>query len=132
MTVTRTNRCISQTLVSASNFVSSAWATFPILIIPSQINRKPDDGHSRKAGRLSNLASSQEVRFQRLGNLCDLENAISNIEKAAQLTNDDHPTKSLYLAHLGETQIALGFLVDLESAVSNTGKAVELTDDNHP
>jgi len=95
-----------------------------------------DDGHPGKPGYLSNLGDCQHTRFQRLGDLSDLENAISNYEKAVQLTDDGHPSKPGRLSNLGNGQQAcferLGDLSDLENAISNQEKAVELTDDGHP
>jgi len=51
-------------------------------------------------GRLCNLGNAQERRFHRLGQLADLENAISNQQKAVELTQDDHPNKSTYFSNL--------------------------------
>jgi len=50
---------------------------------------------------VSNLGSGQRTRFERLGDLSDLENAISNYEKAVELTDDRHPNKPMYLSNLG-------------------------------
>jgi len=41
---------------------------------------------------LNNLGISQETRFEHLGELVDLENAIFNKQKAVELTDDGHPT----------------------------------------
>jgi CHAT domain-containing protein/tetratricopeptide (TPR) repeat protein len=68
--------------------------------------------------------------------LADLENAISNIQKAVNLTHDGHPSKPMYLLNLGSSQHSrfgrLGELADLNSAISNTQMGVDLTDDGHP
>jgi CHAT domain-containing protein len=84
----------------------------------------------------SNLGITQQTRFNRLGDLSDLENAISNNAKAVDLTDDGHPIKPGRLLNLGNAQLTrfnrLGDLSDLENAISNTRKAVDLTDDTYP
>ena len=66
----------------------------------------------------------------------NLENAISNLEMAVQLTDDGHPDQPRYLTNLGSAQQVcfkhLGDWSDLENAISNLEKAVQLTDDEHP
>ena len=78
----------------------------------------------------------QQTRFLCLGNLSDLENAISNKEKAVALTVDGQQKKPGYLSNLGtafHTRFQhLGNLLDLENAISNTEKAVGLMDDRYP
>jgi tetratricopeptide (TPR) repeat protein len=95
-----------------------------------------DDGHPDKPVYLSHLGSSQQTRFGHLGELVDLENAISNQRRAVELADDKHPSKPAYLLNLGISQHTrfgrLGELADLENAISNQQKAVELTDDGHP
>jgi tetratricopeptide (TPR) repeat protein len=74
--------------------------------------------------------------FKRLGNLSNLENAVSNIVLAVDLTFDGHPYKPMFLWNLGNSQRlrfeCLGDLSALENAISNFKKAVELTDYEHP
>ena len=81
------------------------------------------------------LGNNQQTRFQCLGELTDLEKAISNLEKAVALADDRHPAKPLYLSNLGNSQEAhfkhLGKLSDLERVISNQQRAVKLTDDEH-
>jgi hypothetical protein len=71
-----------------------------------------------------------------ISELTDLENAISNAQKAVELTDDGHPNKPMYFLNLSISQHThferLGELADLENAISNAQKAVELTDDGHP
>jgi len=71
-----------------------------------------------------------------LGDLFDLENSLSNHNKAVELTADGHPIKALRLSHLANSQEKrferLGNLPDLENCLSNREKAVELTVDGHP
>jgi hypothetical protein len=79
---------------------------------------------------------AKRLMFGRLGDISDLENAISNQEKAVKLTDDGHRRKPERVSGLGIAQRVrfehLGNLSDFENAISNTEKAVELTDDGHP
>ncbi|TDL13607.1 hypothetical protein BD410DRAFT_846786, partial [Rickenella mellea] len=94
------------------------------------------DNHPNKPGLLDNLGSSFTRRFARLGDLADIEHAISNHERAAQLTSDNHPGKPSYLTGLGNSFLTrferLGDLTDIEHAISNHERAVQITPDNHP
>ena len=78
----------------------------------------------------------QFKRFQQLGSLPDLEEAISNLSLAVNLTDDGHLRKPAFLSNLGLAQQTrfkhLGNLSDLENAIWNEAKAVDLTDDGHP
>lgn len=51
------------------------------------------------------LGSSQQARFERLGEMADLEYSICNLRRAEQLTDEGHPDKAIYLAHLGDALI---------------------------
>ncbi|KIM83489.1 hypothetical protein PILCRDRAFT_69143 [Piloderma croceum F 1598] len=90
----------------------------------------------RDLGDLDSAGVRLWERFQAQGELTDLENAISNQQKAVELTDDEHPGKPGRLSNLGISQRTrfgrLGELADLENAISNQQKAVELTDDGHP
>jgi len=44
------------------------------------------------------------IRFERLGELTDLENSISNVQKAVQFTDDGHPNKAAYPSNLSISQ----------------------------
>jgi hypothetical protein len=55
----------------------------------------------RLAGDLSELAMSQLTRFERLGELTDIEDCISNVQKAVQFIDDENPNKAAYLSNLG-------------------------------
>ena len=50
-----------------------------------------DHGHRGEPFHLSGLGIVQQVRFEHLGNLSDLENAISNTGNAVKLTDDGNP-----------------------------------------
>jgi CHAT domain-containing protein len=70
---------------------------------------------------LSNLSTSQQTRFKSLGVLVDVENSISNLGKAVELTDDGHPDKPMYLSNLGNSLHMrfehLGERLDLVAAV---------------
>ena len=53
---------------------------------------------------LSNLATSQSLHFERLGDLTDLENAILHFKVAVKLKRDDHPDKTMHLSNLASSQ----------------------------
>jgi hypothetical protein len=86
--------------------------------------------------KLETHGINQLNRFDRLHELADLEDAILNLKRAVELTNDGHPTKPSRLSNLGSSQAIrfkhLGQLADLENAIANQQKAVELTDNGHP
>ena len=94
------------------------------------------DGHPNKPRRLNFLGHCFFTRFQRLGRLNDLDDAISRQKEAVRLTLDGHPDKPGRLNNLGCSVQArfqrLGQLNDLEDAVSRGKQAVDLTPDGHP
>jgi len=79
---------------------------------------------------LTNLGLGQLKRYERLGGLDDLEDSISNMEKAVRLTKYGrrHPNKSICLSNLGlgllKRYQRLGTLNDLEDSIWNTEKAL--------
>lgn len=91
-----------------------------------------DEDPSRSA-HLFNLGTAQKTRFERLGDLTDLEIAISNLEKAISLTGDGHPDKPVRLSALAQIyETRFEHLGDLENVISNLEKAISLTGDGHP
>jgi len=60
------------------------------------------DIHTRQHTFLPRLG--QRTRFDRLGELTDMEDCILNLQKAVQLTDDGHPNKAAYLSNLGGSQ----------------------------
>ena len=94
------------------------------------------DGHPDKPLCLSNLGIALQTRFNRLGNLADIENAILSHQKAVDLTPDGHPNKPRYLFNLGSSfgtrYNPLRNLGDIENAILNHQKAVDLTPEAHP
>ncbi|KIM76596.1 hypothetical protein PILCRDRAFT_12648 [Piloderma croceum F 1598] len=85
---------------------------------------------------LYNLGLSQETRFKRLSDLSDLENAISNCQKAVELPDQEQSDQPLYLVGLARCQQTrferLRDLSDIENTISNIQKGVELTADANP
>jgi hypothetical protein len=84
---------------------------------------------SRKHQDLSSIA--QRLHFQHLGDLSDLENAISNMERAVSLTDDSHPNKPMFLSNLGVTQRNrfehLGEMTNFLACVSSFKAAAQST-----
>ncbi|KAG6373736.1 hypothetical protein JVT61DRAFT_5876 [Boletus reticuloceps] len=79
-------------------------------------------GHPDKPICLNDLGSSLKTRFQRLGELTDLENAISMLRDAIDLTPQGHPAEPSYLNNLAGS-LFIRFerhkeLRDLEKAIS--------------
>ena len=83
-----------------------------------------------------NLANSFRARFDRLGDLSDLKQAISRHGDAVALTPDGHSDKPRCMNNLGNSFFIrferLGELSDLEQAISSHRDAVDLTFDSHP
>jgi tetratricopeptide (TPR) repeat protein len=81
------------------------------------------------------LALECDIRFQRLGNIADLDMAILNITRAVDLTSDGHKYQAESHARLStalKTRFdQLGDLSDLENAILNIQKAVDLTPNGH-
>ena len=77
-----------------------------------------------------------KARFDRLGELSDLECAISTLSLGVDLTPHGHPDRPACLTNLGNSLITrfdhLGVLSDLEDAISGHRDAVDLTPHDHP
>ena len=93
-------------------------------------------GHPGNAAIISNLGSMLHTRFERRGEIADLDAAINAGQQALDLTPPGHPNLPLYLSNLG---IALhtrfgraGDWQDLDAAIGLGRKAVELTPPGHP
>ncbi|KAF8555898.1 hypothetical protein OG21DRAFT_784229 [Imleria badia] len=76
------------------------------------------------------------ARFERLGELSDLEDAISRHKAAVDFTPESHPYKPTCLNNLGNVFLTrferLGELNDLEDAISRHRDAVDLAPHSHP
>ncbi|KAJ6599666.1 CHAT domain-containing protein [Mycena sp. CBHHK59/15] len=94
------------------------------------------DGHPDKPSRLNNLGGSLFRRFERLGELDDLNQSLSRFEAAVALTPDGHPDKPGWLNNLGNSLLSrfehLGDLNDLDQSILREEAAVALTPDGHP
>ncbi|THU78772.1 hypothetical protein K435DRAFT_811271 [Dendrothele bispora CBS 962.96] len=93
------------------------------------------DGHADKAKHLTSLGSAFQSRFEHLGRLGDIENAILVNQQAVDLTPDGHAGKAAQLSNLGHAFQSrfkrLGELRDIENAILVTQQAVDLTPDGH-
>ena len=96
----------------------------------------PRGGHPEKPAHLSNLGNSFLARFERLGEVSDLDDAISRLSDAVDLTPHGHSRKPVRLNNLGDSLRTrfkrLGELSDLEHAVSTLRGAGDLTPRGHP
>ena len=85
---------------------------------------------------MDNMGCNQLNRFWNFGNLTNLQDAISNIENAVELMDDECPSKPELFSNLGIAQSSrfdqFGNLSDLENAISNIKKAADTTYDGHP
>ncbi|CAE7187896.1 unnamed protein product [Rhizoctonia solani] len=94
------------------------------------------DGHPELPSRLGNLAVCYNERFERLGELNDLEQAIAYESRALESTPDGHPHLPIRLANLAvsysERFGRLGEPEDLEQALAYGSRALESTPDGHP
>ncbi|KAJ7919737.1 CHAT domain-containing protein [Mycena leptocephala] len=94
------------------------------------------DGHPDKPGRLNNLGNSLFRRFERLGDLGDINKSVLTFEDAFKLTPDSHPDKPSLLNNLGNSLFRrfewLGDLSDINKSVLMQEDAVQLTPDGHP
>ncbi|CAE6478803.1 unnamed protein product [Rhizoctonia solani] len=86
--------------------------------------------------RVSNLGVSYRDRFQRLGELEDLEKSIEHETRALALTPDGHPYMPDRVSNLGVSYRdrfqRLGELEDLERSIEHKNRALALTPDGHP
>jgi tetratricopeptide (TPR) repeat protein len=75
------------------------------------------------------------MRFECLGEMGDIEKAISSHKDTVQLTPDGHTDKSSRLNNLGTSLLTcferLGEMGDIEKAISSHKDAVQLTPDGH-
>jgi tetratricopeptide (TPR) repeat protein len=85
---------------------------------------------------LDHLGNSLMTRFEYLGTLVDIENAIAQQEEAVSLTPNGHPDKPSRLNSLGKSFYyrfkRLGNIMDINNAVVQKQRAVDLTPNNHP
>lgn len=85
---------------------------------------------------LNILGLRQQDRWELLSQLSDLNNSISNLQRAAELVGDDPKSKPLYLSNLGNSLgyrfERLGERSDIEKSISSLQKAIQLTNEQDP
>ncbi|KAJ7461218.1 CHAT domain-containing protein [Mycena latifolia] len=90
---------------------------------------------ANKPMRLTKLAVSLLRNYERLGNLDDINKAISMLQEAATLTPDAHPTKISRLGNLGSSLSLrfeqLGDVTDLNKSVLMLENALRLMPNDH-
>jgi tetratricopeptide (TPR) repeat protein len=107
------------------------------LILQSQAIVKTIPGnHPRLHGVLCNLGLLLLFRFQRLGQLVDINEAVDVLRRAINLVPAGHPHIHIYLTRLGGSLHRrferLGNLADIDDAIVQQQAAVHLTPDGHP
>lgn len=94
------------------------------------------EGHPNQAAQLNNLGLALRRRFDRLGDLGDLDNAISSQQKAVKLTPEGHPSLPPRLDNLGAALrrrfACLGNREDIDNAMSCLQRALDLTPEDDP
>ncbi|RYP49514.1 hypothetical protein DL768_004780 [Monosporascus sp. mg162] len=92
--------------------------------------------HPDRVGRLINLAASLLTRFQRTGDVNDLNMAIERNEEAVEAVPRDYPDQADMLTNLAVSfsikYERTGDLSDLKMAIEKGGEAVEVTPSGHP
>ncbi|KIM72706.1 hypothetical protein PILCRDRAFT_829611 [Piloderma croceum F 1598] len=90
-----------------------------------------DGIHSYNAVNLAYTSMQHSARFDRRGNIADLEKVISNLQKAVDITRYEDSLKPLLLNNLAIAQLnrfaRLGDMSDLENGILNQQQAVDLT-----
>ncbi|KAJ7192873.1 CHAT domain-containing protein [Mycena pura] len=93
-------------------------------------------GHQDLTRLMQDLGIGLHDRFQRLGDLQDLEAALQKFQGAVELTPKGHPDLPQLMQHLGtglhDRFQRLGDLQDLEAALQKFEEAVELSPKGHP
>lgn len=93
-------------------------------------------GHSDEPGQLISLGSSLEARFEHLGDISDIDEAILMEEMAIQCTSDVDPGKAGYRNCLGGSLRArfarLGEIADIKHAILNQEISMQLASAKQP
>ncbi|KAB8228919.1 uncharacterized protein BDW43DRAFT_199180 [Aspergillus alliaceus] len=88
------------------------------------------------AGRLNNLGKLLSDQFERTGDFKDLEDTISNIRRAINITPPDHPDMTPWSSNLGNRLSArfnrTGNITDLKEAIDSARRAIKITPQGHP
>ncbi|KAF8552255.1 hypothetical protein OG21DRAFT_1416447 [Imleria badia] len=90
-------------------------------------------GHPEKPTILHNLGNCLSTRFQRLGELNDVEDAISTLREAVDLGHPDKPRPLNTLGYSFKARFErFGELSDLEHAIVTFRDVIDLTPRGHP
>ncbi|KAF4447587.1 hypothetical protein F53441_8882 [Fusarium austroafricanum] len=120
--------------VVSSSFleVNYQW-TIPRLEIA--VSAIPED-HPDRAAHLNNLGNQLGRRYERTGDMRDLEEAIKAARQAIKITPNDHPDLASHLNNLrnqfGRQYERTGEMADLEEAIETARQAINSTPNDHP
>ncbi|KZV73113.1 hypothetical protein PENSPDRAFT_319493 [Peniophora sp. CONT] len=93
------------------------------------------DGHADKPAYYNNLGSSFRVRFERNGDMDDIEHSIAAHLRAVELTPEGHADKPGHYNNLGSSfRVRFernGDMDDIEQSIAALSRAVEVTPDGH-
>jgi hypothetical protein len=89
-----------------------------MLLLEDVIHLTPED-HPDKPLVLGNFGNSLLARFERLGDLGDLDKSVSMLNDVVCLTPDGHPDKPSQLIHLGNTLMQRFQKLSIESDLDN-------------
>ncbi|RYP13603.1 hypothetical protein DL765_006804 [Monosporascus sp. GIB2] len=99
------------------------------------VSATPED-HRDRAGNLKNLGSKLFSRYERTGNMNDLEAAILKAEIAVSAIPEDHPDRAAMLNILGSMlfsrYLRTGIMNNLEEAILKAEIAVSAIPEDHP
>jgi len=85
---------------------------------------------------LNNLGNKLGLRYERTGDMADLEAAIQAAQQAVDSTPQDHPNWAMHLNNLGNKHGSryerTGGMADLQAAIQAAQQAVDSTPQDHP
>ncbi|KAJ6616661.1 CHAT domain-containing protein [Mycena sp. CBHHK59/15] len=106
-----------------------------IIILENAVRLTPD-GHPSKPDHLNYLSSALSVRFERLGNVGDIDNSISLLQTAMQARAYKLPDDHGYMIQLGNSFTLrfkrLGDLADIDEAITIFENVVAAIPDGIP
>ncbi|KZV69399.1 TPR-like protein [Peniophora sp. CONT] len=95
----------------------------------------PED-HPDLVEDLRSLGTALRKRFERFGDIDDIEEAVTAERRAVDLTPEGHPDLPGFLSNLGASLMCrferLGKVKDLDAAITALHRAVDLTPEEHP
>ncbi|KAH7191136.1 CHAT domain-containing protein [Fusarium oxysporum] len=106
-----------------------------LTVIPDTSCHLTED-HPNRAAWLNNLGNKLERRYERTGEMADLEEAIRTARQAVDSAPDDYPNRAAWLNNLGNKlerrYERTGEMADLEEAIRIARQAVDSTPGDHP